>query len=224
MPGPALGLVAAAAIGGGASLLASGAQTRAIDRAGEVQIEASTAAIEAAERGDQRLIEILRPFTEVATGVPGAEGEPGITGSLEATQALLGLRGDEEQANAISSIESGAEFRSLTQQGEEAILANASATGGLRGGDVQGALAQFRPALLQNLIGQRLNRLGTLTQVGQASAARTGAGNLQTGTNISNILQAQGTNQANLALARGQNQANLFGELGNFAGLLAKAF
>ncbi|WP_449405980.1 hypothetical protein [Massilia phosphatilytica] len=34
-------------------------------------------------------------------------------------------------------------FQALQQQGNDAILANASATGGLRGGNVQGALGQF---------------------------------------------------------------------------------
>jgi len=218
MPNPLIGVAAVSAAG---SIFSAVTKSSAIGRAEEAQTTASREAIAATERAQLRLTEILRPFTEVATGTPG---EGGATGSIQATQALIGLLEDEEQANAISSIESGAEFQSLTRQGEEAILANASATGGLRGGDVQGALGQFRPALLQNLIGQRLNRLGTLTQVGQASAAQTGAGNLQTGQNLSNIFQTRGTNAANAALARGQNLSGLFGDLSGIAGSVIGGF
>jgi hypothetical protein len=72
----------------------------------------------------------------------------------------------------------------LAQQGEEAILQNASATGGLRGGNVQGALAQFRPALLNQFLEQQYTRLGDLTKVGQASAAGVGASGITSATNI----------------------------------------
>ncbi len=57
--------------------------------------------------------------------------------------------GMEAQQGAISGLEGSPIFQALARQGEDAILQNASATGGLRGGNVQGALGQFRPAALQ---------------------------------------------------------------------------
>jgi hypothetical protein len=59
------------------------------------------------------------------------------TGSLEAQQAILGLLGPEAQQQAYAGIEQGPMFQSLVEQGEAGILANASATGGLRGGNIQ---------------------------------------------------------------------------------------
>ena len=55
----------------------------------------------------------------------------------------------------------------MVQQGQDAILQNASAIGGLRGGNTQAALAQFRPALLSQLIAEQYNRLGGLSSLGQ---------------------------------------------------------
>ena len=52
----------------------------------------------------------------------------------------------------------------MVRQGEEAILQGASATGGLRGGNVQAALAQFRPAMLNRFVQQQYERLGGLTR------------------------------------------------------------
>ena len=98
----------------------------------------------------------------------------------------------EAQQQAIAALQGSPQFQALAQQGEEAILQRASATGGLRGGNVQAALAQFRPALLSGLIEQQYNRLGGLTNIGQASAARQAALGQQTGANISTLLGQQG--------------------------------
>ncbi len=112
--------------------------------------------------------------------------------SLTAQQALAGLGGEDIQREAIAKIEGGAEFQALTRQGEEAILQSASATGGLRGGNVQAALAQFRPNLLSKLIENQYTRLEGLTDVGQAATTTaTGAG-ISTGANIASTLAQTG--------------------------------
>jgi len=107
------------------------------------------------------------------------------------------------QKEAIAQLEGSAAFQALARQGEEGILQNASATGGLRGGNVQGALAQFRPALLNQFIEQQYNRLGGLTKIGQASAAGVGAAGQEAATNIGTALTASGQAQAGNALAQG---------------------
>lgn len=125
-------------------------------------------------------------------------------GSLAGQQDLLGLNGATQQQAAISGIQSSPMFGAMAQQGEDAILQNASATGGLRGGNTQGALAQFRPALLNSLIDQQYQRLGGLTTTGQNSAAGVGVAGLQTGNAVSGLLQQQGAAQAGVALAGGR--------------------
>jgi len=216
MPDPVTGVLGAVSVG--SSLLSSRSETRAIDRATEAQVASSDAGIAAVEAARLRQEEILAPYVAAGTG-----GE-GVTGSLQATQALLGLLGEEEQANAISAIESGAEFQALSRQGEDAILQNASATGGLRGGNVQGALAQFRPALLNQTIDQQFRRLGGLNQIGQASAAGVGAAGINSGGSIAELLRQQGEAIGSGAIARGQSQSDLISGIGKGVGLIAGGF
>lgn len=115
--------------------------------------------------------------------------------------------GAERQRQAIQQIEQGPLFQELAKQGEQGILQNASATGGLRGGNVQGALAQFRPNLLNQLIEAQYGKLAGLTSlgsgsaqnllgVGQASAAGTAAAQQSAAQNIGNLMVGQGQAQA----------------------------
>jgi len=161
--------------------------------------------------------------------------------ALEEQQAISGLLGPERQRQAIAKIEQGGGYQAQVQAGEEAILQRASATGGLRGGNVQAALGQFRPALLQQAIENQYSRLGGLTalggtvardlatsgqgatefltRAGQAAAAGTAAGGERSATAIGNLYGAQGqagqlsaTNIANLLGQQGQARAG--GEIG----------
>lgn len=92
--------------------------------------------------------------------------------ALQQQQALAGLLGPEAQQQAISMVESSPQYQAMLQQGETAILQNAAATGGLRGGNVQAALAQFRPQLLSSLIEQQYGRLGGLSAAGLQAAGQ----------------------------------------------------
>lgn len=121
------------------------------------------------------------------------------------------------QQQAINEIEQGAAFQALAQQGENAILQNASATGGLRGGNTQAALAQFRPALLNQFIEQQYGRLGGMVKIGQASAAGVGAAGQEAATNIGNALTNVGQAQAGAALAKGNAWNQALGTVGGFA-------
>ena len=111
----------------------------------------------------------------------------------------------------------------MTRQGEEAILQQASATGGLRGGNVQAALSQFRPQVLNSLIEQQYNRLGGLATLGQASAAGQGAQGMASASNIGNLLANQGAAIAGGQLARGNVARQTFGDILNMGKTAAGA-
>ena len=106
------------------------------------------------------------------------------------------------------------------------MLQRASATGGLRGGNIQGALAQFRPQMLNSLIEQQYGRLGGMTALGQQSAAGVGAAGQQTGVNVANLLGQQGAAQAGGQIAQGKAfasiPASIAGGLGIYSGLGGK--
>jgi hypothetical protein len=219
MPDPVTALVV-----GGSQLIGSSMQASAAGEAAGIQGEAAQKGIEEQRRQFDAMRELLKPYTQV--GVPALEGlqpyaQAGAP-ALEQQQALLGLRGPEAQRAAIAGIESGAGYQSQVQAGEEALLQSASATGGLRGGNIQGALAQFRPQLLQREIEKQYGRLGGLTeigrvttqnlaQIGQSSAAGTGTAGLQTATNVANLLSQQGAARAGGELG----EAKAYGQLLN---------
>ena len=204
-----------AAITGGvgvvSGVLGSKAESKAAGQAAGAQTQAAQLGIEEQRRQFDRIQGLLKPFVEAGTGAEG------VTGALPAQQALLGLLGPEAQQAAIAELETSPTFGALARQGEEAILQAGSATGGLRGGNIQGALAQFRPQLLQQTIQGQLGNLGALTQLGQTSAVGVGAAGQSAGTNIANLLAQQGSAQAGAALASGQAKAGLFGDISGLA-------
>ena len=202
MPWAAAGAVAGA-------LIVSKSQSDAADKASAAQEAAAEEGISEERRQFERIQEILSPYREA--------GES----SLQAQQQLLGISGNQQEA--IDQLKQSAMFNELAQQGETALLQNASATGGLRGGDIQGALSQFRPNLLNSLIQQQYQNLGSLTSIGQASAA--GQANLgqATGSNIAGLYGNIGAAQAGSALAQGAASGQLYGGIARGIGYAAPA-
>ena len=201
MPDPVTGMIVA-----GSQLVGSSMQASAAGDAAAAQGAASQAGIEEQRRQFDEMRKLLQPYTEA--GIP----------ALEQQQTLLGLRGPEAEQAAIARLTGGETFKALAQQGENALLQQASATGGLRGGNLQGALGQFRPQLLSNLIEQQYGRLGGMTNLGQASAAGVGAAGMETGTNIANLLGQQGSAEAGGILGEAKAYGQLFNLPGQFVG------
>ena len=142
-------------------------------------------------------------------------------GQAEGRQMPTGTGGADAQAATIAGLENSPIFQALVRQGEEGILQNASATGGLRGGNVQGALAQFRPAMLNQQIQQRFSQLGGITELGQNSAAGVGNAGLGVASNIGNLLQQGGAAQAGGALAQGKAWGGLLNGISSNIGMAA---
>lgn len=137
---------------------------------------------------------------------------------------MMGLNGPERQAAAMELLQGSPQFSAMVKQGENALLQNAAATGGLRGGDLQGALAQFRPQTLANLFQQRLGNLGGLTQIGQASAAGQGMLGMESASNIANLMGQAGSATAGGQIAAGNQWGNTFGKISGLAGTASGLF
>lgn len=189
MPNPAVGSIGAS-IGG--SILSSRAKKRAGDSASQAQLAAAELQVKENRRQFNKVRKLLEPFVDA--------GRSTLAGQLD----LIGVNGGDAQAAAIEQIENSPQFASLIEQGEDAILANAAATGGLRGGDTQGALAKFRPQILSSLIDQQYQRLGGITAAGQNAAAGVGSAAMSTGAANSQAFGQMGAARAGAALASGQ--------------------
>ncbi len=98
-------------------------------------------------------------------------------------------------------------FLAKVKAGEEALLQNASATGGLRGGNVQAALAQFRPQMLSAEIANRIAQLSGIVEAGSGQEF-----------DALRIAQSSAAQQAAAAGQAGQTMANIFGNLAKAEG------
>lgn len=200
-----MSLVASAVVVGVAGVANSVIQGNAASRAARAQQQGAQMGIDETRRQFDAAQAVLAPYvdagTEALTGLrPYMEAGPQ---ALEQQQILAGLKGPEAQRAAIDALAANPEFQALSRQGEEAMLQRASATGGLRGGNIQGALAQYRPAMLQDYINTQYGRLGGLTALGQQSS-----------TNVASLGQASAAGQANAGLRTAENIAGLYGDIG----------
>lgn len=197
-----------AAVAGGA--IASRGARRAADTQAEAARQGQELGIAENARQFDLVREILAPYVQA--------GQRG----MGAYEGLVGLSGAPAQQEAINAILGGPQFGTLARQGEEAILQNAAATGGLRGGNTQAALADFRSNLLSSLIDRQLGRYLPIIQSGQASAAGTGSAALSTGASNVALING-GINQAGAARAGGQLAgANAIAQaIGGIGGMVA---
>jgi len=200
--------------------------SEAAERGSATQAAAAQAGIDEQRRQFDKFVELMSPYVTAGTGALTrlAPFEEAGARSFEQQQALLGLRGPEEERAAIERLSGGETFRNLAQQGEEALLQRASATGGLRGGNIQGALSQFRPQLLNQLITQQYDRLGGLSatglgvtsdilQRGQASAAGQATSGMTSASNVANLLANRGQAIAGGQVAAGGVPRQTFGDI-----------
>lgn len=228
MPDPTIALTV------GSTLLSGAMQADAASEAAGIQGAASQAGIDEQRRQFNEIQRLLQPYVGAGTTAikglsPYAQaGAP----ALQQQMALAGLGGAQAQQAAIDQIAQSPLLQAQMKQGEEAMLQRASATGGLRGGNLQAALAQFRPQMLQQAITDQYGRLGGLTalgqqttqnlaQLGQASAARVGATGMESAGNIANLLGQQGAAQAGATMAGVAPFANLLNMPMQLAGMSA---
>lgn len=198
--------LAGIAVGGAtlvSGMMGANAAEDAANAAAGAQRDASNAGIAEQRRQFDAIKQLLQPYVDTGADALGGMRE------------LIGLDGSAVQRSAIAGLESSPEFIALARQGENGILQNASATGGLRGGNVQAALAQFRPNMLASLIEQQYRRLGGLASFGQNAAAGVGNAGLATGNNVANLLQQVGAANAGAAIAGGQAAGQMWGAIPN---------
>jgi hypothetical protein len=217
---------------GDAAVKAAEVESAAAIKAAEIQAQLGYAGIAEQTAAREKLQELLSPY--VAAGGPALAAQMDYLG--------LGKNGAAGQAAFINQQKNNPIFQGLLEQGADTILANASATGGLRGGDVQSALGSYSSQLLNQFVTDQYNRLGGFTQMGQNSAAGIGTAGMTSASQISQLLGGIGNAQANALniggqasanafntggqaqagayLARGQNNANMYGGIANQLGSL----
>lgn len=124
----------------------------------------------------------------------------------------IGADAPQMQQQFVDTARQNPFYQSMLQQGEEAVLRNAAATGGLRGGNVQQALAQNSQNVLQGLVNQQLQGLGSFAQTPINTQG------------ISSTLQGMGQTQAQAGMGQAQAQQDMMGGLLSLGGALGGAY
>ena len=153
-------------------------------------------------------------FNKAAQGVGNFAGAGLQAQDLQS--ALSGAQGQQAFDNAL--INSPVQ-QFLRDQGEQSIINQATATGGLGGGEVQRDLARFGQGIAGQQYQQQVQNLGALSGQGLQAAGQQGQFLSQAGQQQGNLAaqNAQLGNQArmanaNRALQAAGQQANLFGQ------------
>lgn len=201
-----LGGATGGVIGAGASilggLLGSRSEAKSADRASAVQQEMARESIAEQRRQFDHIQSLLNPYVQSGNQALGQ------------TQDLMGLNGYDKQQQAIDDLNNSPFLQSAYRQAENALLQNASATGGLRGGNVQSALADNRMNMLNQAYLGQLSNLGGLVSIGQNAAAGVGNAGANLANNVSSLNQNMGQAMAGGILARGQAKAGLYNTIG----------
>lgn len=191
-----------------ASLYTASEQSDAAAGAAQAQGDASAASIAQRNQMYAETKALLQPWVDQGNAARAGQGN------------LIGLNGPSAQDAAISGLRTGPEFGALKTVGENAILSNASATGGLRGGNVQGALAQYDQSLLSGLINQQYARLTGISNQGSNAAAQVGTAALNVGNANSEDINNAGAAAAGGILGQARATTGLVNSAVNAAGVL----
>lgn len=176
--------MASAALAIGGSLVSGLLGGKGAKKAAQAQAQAQQQAIAEQRRQYDQSRSDFMPFLNAGTGALGS------------VQGLLGLSGGDVQAQLIEALKGSPAFTSRYDTGVDTILQNAAATGGLRGGNTQGSLANFGSTLLADVIQQQLGNLGGLVNIGSGTAGQLGQLGQSSAGNISNLLSQQGAARA----------------------------
>jgi len=176
---------------------------KAASQAAAAQIAAQQQGLDYIRQQQAATQAALAPYTEA--------GAKALTGSSN----LLGLNGGAVQQSSIDNLQNSPLYQSIFRTGQEAVLQNASATGGLRGGNTQRGLANFGADTLASVIQQQLAGYTGLQNLGANVGSDLGQLGASAANSIAGLYGAQGTTRAGGVLAKAEAGQQQLTGLGN---------
>lgn len=173
------------------NLIGGGKAAKATKKAAQLQYDAAIKGVD----------ETARQF-DLTRGDYASEQAAGES-ALKRLLSLVGLGGAEEQQTEIAGLRESPLFKSLYRSGEDAILANASATGGLRGGDTQASLYDLGEDTLSSVIRQQLADYAGIVGIGTGADDAIGNFGAQAVAQQANLRNMGAGAKAQSALIRG---------------------
>jgi hypothetical protein len=186
------------------SLLGGGASKKAAKKAAKD----ANAGLDKAIAEQRRQFDItntnFQPYRDI--------GNKGLAGLGD----LTGVNGAPQQQTAIDALKASPFYQSLFRNGLEANLQNASATGGIRGGNEVRSLADFGSDTLMQTIQQQLASLGGLAGMGMGATNAVANFGQHASDNISGAFTDQGKNLASKDLAIGGINSQMWNNAGSY--------
>ena len=193
------------------SFIGGGKQRKAAKKASQLQFDAAMKGIEETGRQFDATRADFQPATDLLK--PGAQHLGDLTG----------INGNDEQMGEIDALRASPLYQSLYRNGEEAVLQNASATGGLRGGNTERGLADFGSDTLSQVIQEKLKQYAGLVGIGTGAAGAVGNFGANAVTQQA-VLRNQGADaKAGYQIAKGGIASRNWQNAGDLADSLASA-
>jgi len=164
-----------------------------------------------AEEGINRRFDItqgnLKPFQDAGVGALGQQ------------QALLGLSGQEAQNEAFAAFNESPGQKFMRDRAQRNLLRNASAIGGLGGGNVRSALVEQGVGFAQQDFNNQFGRLGQIAGQGQNAVTNIGQFGAQASGNIANLGVAGSQARASGILGAQQAESQFRSDLLGLGGM-----
>jgi hypothetical protein len=193
-------------------LLGGGSEKKGINKATAAQMQYLDKAIGEQQREYDTTRSDFMPYMDFGKAGLGPLGD------------LLGLNGNDAAASAIASLKASPLFQSLFNTGQEAVLQNASATGGVRGGNTQGALYELGSNTLAQVIQQQISNLFGAAGVGEGSTGAVSSAGAHSADAISALFGKQGDALASKYLAKAGINAQNWQNAGGLLDQVASTF
>ncbi|PHS02426.1 MAG: hypothetical protein COA78_21130 [Blastopirellula sp.] len=187
---------AAVAVG---TLAAGKMSSNASDKATRAQANAAQSGMTSEERMFDRSLELQEPYRDAG---------------YDALEGLQGLTDPTQRAGMLQDYYAGPEYQQQAAQIEEQQLRNAAATGGIRGGANQAALATIAPGLGQQYLSGLGQQYTGLANMGMGAASQGSAQASQLGSSMAALQQQAGQASASNSLAQGNIWGNVIKDVG----------
>jgi len=187
-----------------AGLFGGNSAKKASSRAEQAQLEYLNRAIALQEQQNQWAQSQYEPYLQ-----SGRRG-------LDEFAASIGANGQAAQEEFLTGVQSSPVLAAAIRNGQEAILQNGSATGGIRGGNMQRGLADFNADQYVNEMMRQQQQLYALAGMGLGSTDSAVGFGQQSANNISNIYGQQGQVRAGGILTRGGITNQMWNNAGSF--------
>ena len=184
----------------------------AASQAGNVQSQAALAGIPIQQQAFLQTQQNLNPYAQVGQAALGSQA------------ALAGLGGQDAQQAAVGQIQESPGQKFIRDRQERSLLRNASAIGGLGGGNVLTALQEQASGFAMQDLNNQRQQLGQLSGQGLTAGTNLGTFGATSAGSVADLQQAEAAARASGIIGEQQAEASNFEQVAGFASTLADIF